>query len=633
MAVPEEKPKQKSKIKTKLMTRFRLLFLGFTFVSLSLIAITTYISKQSVYRNDYQNMMKQTVTYVYNLLNVNGADFAELQKFYMEYWDELLIDFDFDGDYTRDQDAFYAVFEKNYPDAVFHKDIGFADLDHETKLAYAKYQYEYWLTHFEQARDAFHLEYVYVIVPQDDMPDDLVVILFNGVRENPVEIDGKQYMQLGLTANVSRDIYPMMWKTWETSQLPDQLDTVKNIYGDVYTYYLPIMYNGEKVAVLAADVTILAVQEAILVEVIANMILTLLILGICVQIMQGIVRTSVINRITRLENHVRKYSETKDTALADELTAGNKIHDEINSLAEEFASMIRELTEYMNNLQTVTAERERIGAELNVATNIQASMLPQIFPAFPDISEFDIYATMTPAKEVGGDFYDFFMADKDHLAIVIADVSGKGVPAALFMVIAKTLIKNHAQNGESVEEILTNANNQLDEGNGGELFVTVWLGLYNIRTGELTFSEAGHENPLLLHANGEVEIVKPKRKRIPLASMGGIRYLSNTMQLQKGDCLFLYTDGVPEATNDANEMYGMERLNELMQKQTDLEPTALLQAVRKDVDVFVGDAPQFDDLTMLAIRVNELTPPQTAMRRQKKKSRKTIDNPIGFMVK
>jgi sigma-B regulation protein RsbU (phosphoserine phosphatase) len=213
---------------------------------------------------------------------------------------------------------------------------------------------------------------------------------------------------------------------------------------------------------------------------------------------------------------------------------------------------------------------------------------------------------MDPAKEVGGDFYDFFMVDDSHLGMVIADVSGKGVPAALFMVIAKTLIKNHAQAGESVEEILYNSNNQLCEGNGAELFVTAWCGILDLRTGVLNFAEAGHENPVLLHQDGTAELLTPKRKRPPLAAMEEMRYLPNQVQLKIGDTLFLYTDGVPEATNANDELYGMERLEAFMPAHCNDTPEQLLTAIRAEVDAFVGEAPQFDDLTMLALRIRHL---------------------------
>ena len=248
----------------------------------------------------------------------------------------------------------------------------------------------------------------------------------------------------------------------------------------------------------------------------------------------------------------------------------------------------------------VTAEKERIGAELNVATQIQASMLPCIFPAFPDRPEFDVYATMQPAKEVGGDFYDFFLVDEDHLALVIADVSGKGVPAALFMVIAKTLLKNSAQTGASPKEILEKVNNQLCENNDAEMFVTVWIGILQISTGKIVCANAGHEYPAIRHAGGCYELVKDKHGFV-LAGMGGARYREYELQLKQGDGLYVYTDGVVEATNANQELYGTERMLAALNINPHAIPEEQLPAVKADIDSFVGDAPQFDDITMLGL--------------------------------
>ena len=274
--------------------------------------------------------------------------------------------------------------------------------------------------------------------------------------------------------------------------------------------------------------------------------------------------------------------------------------DEIQALSEAIKTMELEINEYIQDLTTVTAEKERIGAELNVATQIQADMLPRIFPAFPEREEFDVYATMNPAKEVSGDFYDFFLVDDDHLAVVIADVSGKGVPAALFMVIAKTLIKNHAQNQEAPGTVFTQTNEQLCEGNDAGLFVTGWMGVLEISTGKFVYVNAGHNPPLLKRAGGTFEWLK-SRPGFVLAGMEGVRYRENTLQLEPGDRLYLYTDGVTEATNSHEELFGDERLQNALNEYMDLPVEQFLPKIKECIDAFVGDADQFDDITMLAL--------------------------------
>ncbi|MCI8371537.1 MAG: SpoIIE family protein phosphatase [Lachnospiraceae bacterium] len=278
--------------------------------------------------------------------------------------------------------------------------------------------------------------------------------------------------------------------------------------------------------------------------------------------------------------------------------------DETALLGEAFNHMTESLKEYIQNLSQVTAEKERIGTELDIARNIQASMLPCIFPAFPDRQEFDIYATMDPAKEVGGDFYDFFMVDERHLAIVMADVSGKGVPAALFMVIGKTLIKDHTRPDRDLGEVFTEVNELLCESNSEGLFITAFEGVLDLVTGELTFVNAGHEPPYICKAGKNYELYKI-RAAFVLAGMEGMCYKCGTIQLEPGDRLFQYTDGVTEATNGEKELYGMERLEMILNRNVQAAPSELLPAVKADIDAFVGEAPQFDDITMLCMEYKE----------------------------
>lgn len=314
---------------------------------------------------------------------------------------------------------------------------------------------------------------------------------------------------------------------------------------------------------------------------------------------------SPINELSRAASKFVSDKNNSGTENARESTISKlNIHtgDEIENLSEAIKTMEKDINNYIKNLTMVTAEKERIGAELNVATQIQASMLPCIFPAFPEREEFDIYATMQPAKEVGGDFYDFFLIDSDHLAVVMADVSGKGVPAALFMVIAKTLIKNQTQAGHSPEEVFTSVNTQLCENNEAGMFVTAWMGVLEISTGKFVYVNAGHNPPLVKKNVGGYEYLK-SRAGFVLAGMEKINYRQYEMQLEPGDRLYLYTDGVTEATNAQNELYGDGRLQEMLNRNPDTAPSVLLPEVKRDIDAFVKEAPQFDDITMLALKI------------------------------
>lgn len=276
--------------------------------------------------------------------------------------------------------------------------------------------------------------------------------------------------------------------------------------------------------------------------------------------------------------------------------------DEIENLFCAFRQMEQDINQYIEDITFVTAEKERIGAELNVATQIQADMLPGIFPAFPERKEFDIYASMDPAKEVGGDFYDFFLIDADHLALVIADVSGKGVPAALFMVITKTLIKNQMMMGKYPKAVLEAVNNQLCENNEAEMFVTVWLAVYEISTGKVTAANAGHEYPAIRRAGGSFELFQDPHGFV-LAGMEDVRYKEYGFELHAGDTLFVYTDGVPEATDAGHTLFGTERMLEALNAKGDANPMELIEEVKEEIDRFVGEAMQFDDITMLSLQV------------------------------
>ena len=301
---------------------------------------------------------------------------------------------------------------------------------------------------------------------------------------------------------------------------------------------------------------------------------------------------------------LQKVSE-EATRFARENTKGEELgaisrYQELLNLAKSIDTMETDMIRYMENLTTITAEKERIGAELSLASRIQENSIPTIFPPFPERSEFDLYASMDAARQVGGDFYNFLLLDDDHLALVIGDVSGKGIPAALFMMVSNILITERARMGGSPSEILTFVNHELCAHNTAEMFVTVWLGILEISTGKLTAVSAGHEYPVLKTADGPFELVKDKHGFV-IGGMDMVRYKDYELQLTPGSKLFIYTDGVPEATDAHNEMFGTERMLAALNSHPEASPRQLLQNVRASVDAFVQDAEQFDDLTMLCL--------------------------------
>ena len=274
--------------------------------------------------------------------------------------------------------------------------------------------------------------------------------------------------------------------------------------------------------------------------------------------------------------------------------------DEVEHLNRVMAQMEKDLSVYMEDLTRVTKKEERVRTELDMASKIQKGALPDIFPAFPDRQEFDLYASMEPAKEIGGDFYDFFLIDDDHLCLVIADVSGKGVPAALFMMASKIILADNAIMGKSPSEILYDANNAICKNNKLEMFVTVWVGILEISTGKLTAANAGHEYPALKKGDGGFAVFKDRHGFV-LGGMEGMKFKEYEILLSPGDKLFVYTDGVPEANDPDGNMFEVKRMIDALNEDPDASPAQILGAVRGEISKFVREAEQFDDLTMLCL--------------------------------
>ena len=353
--------------------------------------------------------------------------------------------------------------------------------------------------------------------------------------------------------------------------------------------------DGELVAMVESDINIKDVYVSM--RKICLSLGSILLVGLLILLafILRFVEAIVAYPLEKLTNYVDSYQDGKFTK-----NFSYKRNDEIKNLADSFDAMDGRIKDYIERLNAATKESERLNAELNIAKTIQSSALPSIFPKFANKKEYTIAALMDPAKEVGGDFYDFFMIDDSHMAIVIADVSGKGVPGALFMMISKTHIKNQTVHTMSPAEVLELANNQLCETNEAEMFVTVWLGILDLNTGVLTAANAGHEYPAIKRANGRFEIFKDKHGFV-VAGMPDMKYKEYEIKLNPGDTIFVYTDGVAEATNSENELFGLERTIEALNSDLNADPEGIIANVSKGISDFVKEAPQFDDITMLCL--------------------------------
>ena len=448
-----------------------------------------------------------------------------------------------------------------------------------------------------RAKQAMGLKYFYVVVPEADKQ---VYVWDSGEPGEDGVCDLRTREDY-----FSEEARSAMRAAFEKGTRQAIVVTRSEQYGYIASSYVSILDKaGVPVALASVDVSMDEIDAQINGMILISAGFAVGVLVLCLVGYWWCIRRIVIRPLDRLAGAARNFTSERargEGLVMDKVRIASK--DEIGDLYQAMSKMEIDMTNYLDNLRTVTAERERVGAELNVAKQIQADMLPSIFPAFPDRHDFDIYATMTPAKEVGGDFYDFFFVDDSHLAMVIADVSGKGVPAALFMVIAKTLIKNRTLAGGTPSQILADVNNQLCEGNVAQLFVTVWLGILDLTTGKGVAANAGHEHPALCRKGGAFELVE-YRHSPAVATMEGMRFREHDFELHPGDTLFVYTDGVPEATDATPELYGNERMLKALNKAKGLPLREILHAVKADVDVFMGDAPQFDDITMLAMTYN-----------------------------
>ena len=437
-----------------------------------------------------------------------------------------------------------------------------------------------------------NLKYYYVFVPYEN---DLVYVWDAVNVEGACELGHHEKYMSEESKAATFEIF--------RQDPPEKISIQKDkTYGHIASAYSPIFNSsGDPVAVVGVDLSIPGLRRTIVMYMLLVLAAIFTITLIAQALFYTFIEKNIIKPITQLTKSTGKMIENLESD--NEVDIDIHTGDEIEELADAVKKMDRDLHEYILELSAVTAEKERIGTELNVAKRIQEGMLPSIFPPFPDRDEFELYAFMMPAKEVGGDFYDFFMVDDTHIALVMADVSGKGVPAALFMAISKVLIKTAVQAGRSPGEALERVNMQLLEGNDTGLFVTVWLAVIDISTGKGVAANAGHEHPVLRRAGEDFNIIKYKHSPA-VATLEGIEYTEHEFELGHGDVIFVYTDGVTEATNESMELMGEDRMIEILNRNSDVETEKLLKTVKMEIDSFAGNAPQFDDITMMLFEYN-----------------------------
>ena len=472
-------------------------------------------------------------------------------------------------------------------------------MDEESKKLFAEIVYSDLSESFDILKRTHSPLYLYSFKVSGD---SMYIYVTGTLSDEKRYSQGGDLFELGTVMDYVPGVYPVVDEMVRTGKPVDnmELSTRDGADHSVIHAFEPVYADGEMKAIIGVSFKSKEMIDHSLSLMKTMLLITIAFFLVMLIVIFYLIRKIVVIPINREQEIIEEYEQEKDSFTASRQLGKIKTNNELERMAESFSSMVTELDRYVEDIRIVTAEKERIGAELQVATQIQESMLPRVFPPFPEHEEFDLYATMTPAKEVGGDFYNFFFTDEDHLALVIGDVSGKGVPASLFMMITDILIANEAKMGGTPGEILASVNNDLCLHNDAEMFVTVWFAIIEISTGKGIAANAGHEHPALKRADGSWELVEYKHSPA-VATIEDIPFRDHEFELHPGDSLFVYTDGVAEATNDNNELFGTDRMIRALNECSGNDPKDLLQSVKRSINTFVQDAPQFDDITMLGL--------------------------------
>jgi len=436
------------------------------------------------------------------------------------------------------------------------------------------------------------LKYLYVVVPKETE----YVFVWDGT--NPVDTVDLGYREAYESESEKRASLNAM----NTDSKPFLHIVNADEYGVIASLKLPITdSSGKPVAVVGADIDVFDLGRVFLTVALINTIVVGILTIIAALIFYRKTYRNIVDPIKKLNQATKELINHLDTREnAKPFHVDIHTGDELEDLADSFSQMNSDLKRYINKLEKVTREQEKTSTELNVAATIQADMLPNTFPPFPDKKEFSIYALMNPARRVGGDFYDFFMIDDTHLCLVIADVSDKGVPAALFMVISKTLVKQRAEYGGTPAEILYEVNNKLCQDNSSVQFVTIWLMILDITTGKGMAANAGHETPIVRRYGQQFELLNDVHT-MPIAAIPNAEFRDYELNLNPGDALFVYSDGATDATDPSQNRFSSSGILDALNTVKENDPKIMIDTVVKAIDDFAKGTPPFDDTTMLAL--------------------------------
>ena len=468
--------------------------------------------------------------------------------------------------------------------------------------------YERTQAQLDNLKSRSDVQYLYVIQPLNRDKDNNSMYVWSAVTEE----EKKDPLKISSLGDLSEADFPgsMANSFQEAMDSEEEITYCTNTtkeYGYMLTGMHPLrLGDGRTEALICVDISMNHINRDILRHILFVLCSTVVVGAVFFTVFLHLVGKGVVSPVIRMARSTEDFvGQSNDGTDPSQLVFQDPMistGDEIELLCGNLKEMTSRLVVYMGDLQYAAAEKERISAELNVTARITSSMLPDVFPAFPERTEFDIFASLRTAPEMSGDFYDFFFVDRDRLALVIGDVNGFGVPAALLIVITQTLIKNYAKLGFEPAKVFSEANNQLSESNEG-MTITAFLGILDLTTGSFTYVNAGHRTPLLKRSGGEFERL-PAKDCFVLGGMEGVPYWQQSVQLVQGDMLFLYTEGLVEAKNKEQMQYSMEymhmQLNRILNEVYELPE--VLGRMMEEVEEFMGEESQEQDITMLMLR-------------------------------
>ena len=557
------------------------------------IGLLTYFSERSLANNEVRFRVEGMAHNIAEEVALSLKEYPAydwLVKYWYDHYEDLDIEYDAGFNQGTKTEEKCHILGEAYPTFTlkYATEEEITSMSEEHQKLYAEVVYSWYITRIDDIKQTYGVDYLFGVMTQAPYEDQF--FLFSAADEGAVR--GTNYEEvypLGVQVTVAESQQNAMQNATHHASAGNYMDYYSYVDTiDGHTLLIGLTFNIEDMAAEVRNSTISGTVGAVIFQIALSLV--------CL----SVIYYFVLRPLKLVQQNIRLYKENKDSKAVAENLSKIKEKNEIGELSSDVMDMTVEIDHYLDEISTITKERERIGAELELASSIQSSQLPNIFPAFPERNEFDIYATMDPAKAVGGDFYDFFMVDDDHLCLMIADVSGKGIPAALFMMASKIVIGNNAMMGKSPAKILHDTNNSICKHNSEEMFVTVWLGILEISTGRLVSANAGHEYPIVRRKDGLYENLKDSHGFI-LGGMEGVRYKETEIILEPGSSWFVYTDGVPEATASDKSMFGNDRLLKALNEEPGADPETTLNNIRKALDDFVQEAEQFDDVTMMSL--------------------------------